>query len=306
MSLNSEADWNGCLEDVWQVENTKKAVTDQYLASLASKLGKGKAAPKKGRSKGKVQILDLDHAESGDDDFDEGLGGMEKESKFLEQLQNQYGHCQLCGTSKACKIAVSGAHHPLSNNKLCAWAQALSLGMHGVTLKTPPRDVKGQALFSMFFKISEVVTPFVPPVPPIQSPFGAMPLYMGMNLYGFMPWAMPGHTDPTNRPDPLPHAAQASRASTSTLAAAFPSSDPLDMGALNPYPEIHNFLHELNGYQPQRNLLGHISKFDDLDFYNLVLTASHTQSNSVCMPVNLLLTSHHANDTAHEFITYFH
>ncbi|KAJ6613923.1 hypothetical protein B0H10DRAFT_2221770 [Mycena sp. CBHHK59/15] len=83
LSLNSEADWNGCLEDVRQVENTKKAgtvvpvhilVTDQYLASLASKLGKGKAAPTKGRSKGKVQILDLDHAESGDDDFDEGLG----------------------------------------------------------------------------------------------------------------------------------------------------------------------------------------------------------------------------------------
>ncbi|KAJ6614351.1 hypothetical protein B0H10DRAFT_2221362 [Mycena sp. CBHHK59/15] len=85
MSLNSEADWNGCLEDVRQVENTKKAgtvvpvhilVTDQYLASLASKLGKGKAAPTKGRSKGKVQILDLDHAESGDDDFDEGLGAL--------------------------------------------------------------------------------------------------------------------------------------------------------------------------------------------------------------------------------------
>ncbi|KAJ6613929.1 hypothetical protein B0H10DRAFT_2221777 [Mycena sp. CBHHK59/15] len=83
LSLNSEADWNGCLEDVRQVENTKKAgtvvpvhilVTDQYLASLASKLGKGKAAPTKGRSKGKVQILDLDHAESGDDDFDEELG----------------------------------------------------------------------------------------------------------------------------------------------------------------------------------------------------------------------------------------
>ncbi|KAJ7447825.1 hypothetical protein FB451DRAFT_1375536 [Mycena latifolia] len=165
MTLDSESDWTGCLKDLRQVENSKKAgtiipvlilVTEQYLASLASKLGKNKgAATAKSRGKGgkaKVQILDLDHAESGDDDFDEGLGGMEAETKFVEQLQNEYGRCQLCGPSKACKITASGTHHPLSNNQLRAWAQALALGTHNVTLKTPPRDLKGQGLFSMFFK----------------------------------------------------------------------------------------------------------------------------------------------------------
>lgn len=75
--------------------------------------------------KGKIQIMDLDHAESDDDDFDEGLGEMEQEAKFLQLLQNEYGHCQVCGPTKVCKITMSGGHHPLSNNQQRAWAQSL-------------------------------------------------------------------------------------------------------------------------------------------------------------------------------------
>ncbi|KAJ7089151.1 hypothetical protein C8R44DRAFT_892529 [Mycena epipterygia] len=133
MTLNSEKDWQGCLDDVRQAEWAKKAgtiiavhivVSEQYIASLMAKLGKGKAAAGKTGRKFKVQILDLDHAESGDDDFDEGLGGMEKETKCLE-LQKHYGHCQLCGPTKVCKITVAGTHHPMSNNQQRAWSQAL-------------------------------------------------------------------------------------------------------------------------------------------------------------------------------------
>ncbi|KAJ7084107.1 hypothetical protein C8R44DRAFT_894251 [Mycena epipterygia] len=133
MTLNSEKDWQGCLDDVRQAERAKKAgtiiavhivVSEQYIASLMAKLGKGKAAAGKTGCKFKVQILDLDHAESGDDDFDEGLGGMEKETKCLE-LQKHYGRCQLCGPTKVCKITVAGTHHPMSNNQQRAWSQAL-------------------------------------------------------------------------------------------------------------------------------------------------------------------------------------
>ncbi|KAF8207506.1 hypothetical protein K438DRAFT_2077839 [Mycena galopus ATCC 62051] len=81
-SLITDEDWKGCLEDVRQAESGKKAsvlipvmilVTEQYLNSLSAKRGKAKPSIGKGRSK-KPVILDLDHAESGDDDFDDGLG----------------------------------------------------------------------------------------------------------------------------------------------------------------------------------------------------------------------------------------
>ncbi|KAJ7756497.1 hypothetical protein DFH07DRAFT_742574, partial [Mycena maculata] len=287
MSLDSDADWEGCLEDVRQAEKLKKGalipvhilVTDQYLASLLVKLGKGKnKAPAKVRGKTKVQILDLDHAQSDDDDFDEGLGPMEDEGKFLEQLQSQYGHCQLCGPTKACKITIDGSHHKLSNNQLSAWAKALTLGMHAVTLKTPPRDVKGQSLFSMFFKSAGPATAAMVPAiagAPLQAPFGP---YMGMNPYAFMPWGMPGpmgHPNASHQPTtpvaptPFPGVDCPSHASSSTLAAAFLSSDPPEMGALNPYPEIHDFLSKLHEHAPRRGLLGYIATFEDMDLYNI-------------------------------------
>jgi hypothetical protein len=72
-------------------------------------------------------VLDLEHAEDGDDDFDEGVEVMAAEAKFVEQLQSKYSNCQLCGWSKACKIDVSGNHHPLSNNQLRGWGRSLVL-----------------------------------------------------------------------------------------------------------------------------------------------------------------------------------
>jgi hypothetical protein len=94
-----------------------------------------------------------------------------------------------------------------------------------------------------------------------------------MNPYGMMPWAMPtmpnlfqGNPMTPITPTPAPPVAQASGSRTSP---AFPSSDPPDMGAVSPYPEITDFLHELDGYQSRRRLLDYVTIFDELDFYNI-------------------------------------
>ncbi|KAJ7141515.1 hypothetical protein C8R46DRAFT_1233643 [Mycena filopes] len=167
INLTSDADWDGCLEEVTDAERKKKAkisvsilVTEQYMALLRAKLNLNSVgAPQKGKKGGrKLPILDLEHAGSGDDDFDEGLGIMEKESKFLEQLQNHHGRCQVCGPSKACKIDRAANHHNLTNNQLRGWARSLAAGTHQVTLSQPPRD----ELFGMFHKNS-VSTPSAPP-----------------------------------------------------------------------------------------------------------------------------------------------
>ncbi|KAJ6540345.1 hypothetical protein B0H19DRAFT_1239731 [Mycena capillaripes] len=274
-SLSTDEDWKGCLEDVRQAESAKKAgvlipvmilVTEQYLNSLSVKRGKAKPSIGKGRSK-KPVILDLDHAESGDDDFDDGLGTMDHEIKCMEQLDNQYGHCQACGPTKFCKITVAGTHHHLTNGQRRAWAQALALGKNGVTLKTPPRDVAGQNLFGMFFK--SMPGEVGPPGPPMPSLFSGM-MPQQMMGYPYMPWGLPGHSHMSPMP-PIMSAAPSSfpHASTSALPAVIPSSDPPEMGALNPYPEIPNFLHELDGYNPRRNLLDYIPVFGALDYYNI-------------------------------------
>ena len=188
---------------------------------------------------------------------------MDKESKFLSQLQNQYGHCQLCGTTKACKITVAGAHHPLSNNQLSAWAKSLvcisfdfvirirltytqTLGKHGVTLRTPPRDVGGQNLFSMFFKTSHDA--IAPSAIPLQPQFGSMhsPYMMPPHFPYMSPWGMPGPTGNPYMAGPQPTNTTVtptgkSHASTSALPSTLPSSDPPDMDAPNPYPEISDF-----------------------------------------------------------------
>ncbi|KAJ7194964.1 hypothetical protein GGX14DRAFT_575965 [Mycena pura] len=284
MSLSTETDWKGCLEDVRQVENSKKSgtvipvmilVTEQYLASLNAKHGKAKAPVAKGRNK-KLPILDLDHTESGDDDFDEGAGSMEQENKCMEQLDNEYGHCQACGPTKLCKITIAGTHHHLSNNQRRAWAQALLLKKNGVTLKTPPRDIAGQNLFGMFFKSMLPVAI----QPAVQNPFASQPgpAFPGMPNYGaypypYMPWGMPGGLPHALPPiATVPHvdaSADTPRASGSRLPADVLSSDPPDMGALNPYPDISIFLRELDGREPRRKLLDYISVFDALDFYNI-------------------------------------
>ncbi|KAJ7099891.1 hypothetical protein B0H15DRAFT_770820, partial [Mycena belliarum] len=267
ISLSTDEDWTGCLAEVRAA--SKKAlhvqivVTEQYLLSLRAKLGIKGTAPAT-KSKKKVPLLDLEHAQSDEDDFDEGLGIMETEKKFLEQLQAKLGRCQRCGPTKSCKIDISGAHFNLRNNQLLAWSHSLAVGTRGVTLETPPNATA----FGMFFKNSNTTPRAVETAG--QPPFQPFPPYMGMNPYAMMPWgAMPApQLQPSTPITPSP-AVPAVVASGTRLAPAFPSSDPPDMGAVNPYPEIDEFLHQLDGFAPKRRLLSCIQNFEDLDFFNI-------------------------------------
>ncbi|KAF8133504.1 hypothetical protein K438DRAFT_1787644 [Mycena galopus ATCC 62051] len=272
INLGSASDWEGCLEEVTEAESKKNAkvsvviiVVDIYMNSLRAKLGLKSAGAKP--KKGKLPILDLEHAGSGDDDFDEGLGIMDKEVKCLEQLQNHHGRCQRCGPSLSCKIDRAGNHHQLTNPQMRGWARSLlqATGTHKVTLNNPPQD----DLFRMFHKISATPTTAAPEHPT----FPGMGQYMG---YPFMPpWAMQGppaagvfSSAPVTPSPAVSRPSHTSHASTSTLP-AFPSSDPPDMGALNPYTEIPEFIRQLHEYYPQRNLVQYIDRFGDLDYYNI-------------------------------------
>lgn len=48
-----------------------------------------------------------------------------------------------------------------------------------------------------------------------------------------------------------------------------PSSDPPDMDAANPYPEIGGFFIKLSVHHPKRDLTKYIALFEDLDFYHI-------------------------------------
>ncbi|KAJ7206579.1 hypothetical protein GGX14DRAFT_396964 [Mycena pura] len=112
ISISDETDWAGCLEEVTAMEKLKKGVvvsvriivSDQYLQSLLAQKGKGTAGGSK--KKGKLQILDLEHAGSDDDDFDDGPGVMVAEAKHLESLQKMHSRCQRCGPTKGVVVSV--------------------------------------------------------------------------------------------------------------------------------------------------------------------------------------------------------
>ncbi|KAJ7767901.1 hypothetical protein DFH07DRAFT_736526 [Mycena maculata] len=310
INLTSEEDWQGCQEDVREAEDKKKGAkitvsiivslqvrlihslrSFQYLASLRVKLGVT-GAGKAGKSK-KIVIMDLEHAGSGDDDFDEGVGILVKEGKHLEQLQNQYGHCQRCGTSKSCKIDMAGNHHHLTNGQLSAWSRTLAAGTHNVTLKTPPQA----DLFSMFFKKFGGGAP-PPAAEPLNPAFGNMGPFMGMNPYAYMPWGAPfgapanfgglSSHQPHTPMTPTPIAGPSAR-STPALLPAFPSSDPPDIGAINPYPEIAEFFRELDGYDPKRRLLDAVSNFEKLDYYNIDEIANIGKASEIAQIVGITI-----------------
>ncbi|KAJ7231239.1 hypothetical protein C8J57DRAFT_1533868 [Mycena rebaudengoi] len=186
----------------------------------------------KSKLKQKIQILDLEHAEEGDNNFDNGLGIMEKEKQFLTKLQAEFGHCQLCGPTKACKINVSGSHQKLSNQQLSSWALASATGTHNVILKMPLNN----DLFGTFFKKSRSVHEAAT----TNAPQPTYPQYM------------PQPYDTTDANDGQSPAYQASG---SKLTTSFPSSNPPELDTMNPYPEITDFIQKLQDYQPKQQLL---------------------------------------------------
>ncbi|KAJ7887161.1 hypothetical protein B0H13DRAFT_2534384 [Mycena leptocephala] len=259
------SDWAQTPTGRAKVISVKIIVADQYLHSLRMKRGAKMTGPKV-NGKQKNHILDLDHTQCGDNEFDDKLDIIDKEQRYLEQLNSQRGKCQLCGPTKTCKITVAGAHYHLSNTQLRAWSHSLAVGTHDVTLTTPPNDT----LFSMFFEN--------PKAAPVESASAPIPLaqYMAMNPInplGLVPWAMPTmsppfHGNPTTpiMPTPTP---LADWATSSEVCPTLPSSDLADTVSANSYPEISYFLKKLNELQPRRRLLKCIPKFDELDFYNI-------------------------------------
>jgi hypothetical protein len=133
IGLTSNVNWDGLLDDIitagkkdvkvhiYMMEQVSLVMClcrflsisySQYIASLWAKLSIKPMRPKQ-KGKSKIQILDLEHKGSGDNnDFNECLGIMEKEKQLLEQLGTKLGNCQLCRPGKMCKITT---HHKLSN-----------------------------------------------------------------------------------------------------------------------------------------------------------------------------------------------
>ncbi|KAJ7303474.1 hypothetical protein DFH08DRAFT_977161 [Mycena albidolilacea] len=177
--------------------------------------------------------------------------------------EKHYGSCELCGPTKACKIAANGTQQALSNNQLRAWSHCLAAESSGVTLQTPPNA----KLFPMFFKKSAFASgSAAPPANPMQqAQFCAPGQYMPMgNPFGYpyvggMPPLFSGGHPGIQAPHvpPLP--------SGSLL----PSSDPPDMDAANPYPEIGAFFIKLSVHHPRRDWTKYIALFEDLDFFHI-------------------------------------
>ncbi|KAJ7230137.1 hypothetical protein GGX14DRAFT_507989 [Mycena pura] len=277
IDLESEDDWGGCLEDVTVAEAKKNVsitiiVSDRYMASLRATRGGRRGAGSKGKSKQPPPLLDLEHAESGDDDFDDGLGIMEKETKSLQQLQKHHASCRLCGDTKACKVDRAGNHHHLTHSQLRGWARALAANTYDVTLVKPPRD----ELFTMFHAHGNRAGPGAKSAAAAgpSSHMAAMQPMLGMPPYQYMPWAQFGHglaiPGTPDTPTPEPRSFRPTEASSSSaVASAFLSSDPPDLDAANPYALISDFISRLDQHAPKRALPACLSRIEDQDFYHI-------------------------------------
>lgn len=61
------------------------------------------------------------------------------------------------------------------------------------------------------------------------------------------------------------------------------------MGALNIYPQISEFLKQLDAYEPHRNLLNHIMTLETLDFYNIDEIAGLGNAEEIVRVTNITL-----------------
>ncbi|KAJ7923691.1 hypothetical protein B0H13DRAFT_2400983 [Mycena leptocephala] len=244
INLGSSSDWEGCLEEVTEAESKKNAkvsvviiVVDIYMNSLRAKLGLKSAGAKP--KKGKLPILDLEHAGSGDDDFDEGLGIMDKEVKCLEQLQNHHGRCQRCGPH--CRVKSIARETTTSSPTPAAWLGAITRRRPTTAASEQPPFLGWDSTWGTRSchrgqcKHRQLQVFFQCTCYPLAGCLSSLPRLSCINIYS----------------------------------TRLPSSDPPDMGALNPYTEIPEFIQQLNEYCPQRNLVQYIDRFGDLDFYNI-------------------------------------
>ncbi|KAJ6583320.1 hypothetical protein B0H10DRAFT_2234863 [Mycena sp. CBHHK59/15] len=95
---------------------------------------------------------------------------------------------------------------------------------------------------------------------------------------------MSGQLSTAVTPSPLPRGNHL--ASTSALG-GMPSSDPPEMGALNPYPEIADFFRKVDVHYPRRCLLNLISNFDDQNYFNIEEIATLGSADAISRAVSI-------------------
>lgn len=122
----------------------------------------------------------------------------------------------------------------------------------------------------MFRKVRSGQPAAEPPETPVaaaMTPFMALAQAGMMNPFAFMPWTVPPAAPTPATPSlspllPIP-------AHSKTTQVVIPSSDPPDMDVANPYPEICDFITDLDKRHPRRMLFRHIAHFEDNDYYNI-------------------------------------
>ncbi|KAL0572031.1 hypothetical protein V5O48_009927 [Marasmius crinis-equi] len=265
MKLGSAENWTGCVEDALDEMSRGKKISitispgQWYLDSLQKTLkqnGKKKANSASGsRSQGQKNkasssrnFVDLNDSDASNDE-----GGseelMEGEKKQMTQLDMVLSKCQKCGPSVFCKVDKHGSHVGLTFSQRRAWAVALALGTHGVALKTPPKSDDFMQ-FHATSSLPETTVASTASTP--QSQFTAVsdrinlaltPLVkagaaqlqsQAMNYY---------HPDPST---PTP----ASRTQHAQYEMAAPSSNLPNYDDIIPFPEIQQFLMDLQQKKP--------------------------------------------------------
>ncbi|KAJ3769016.1 hypothetical protein FB446DRAFT_706576 [Lentinula raphanica] len=169
IALESKDDWAACIEDVISSHSccpkTQQlapidlvvVISEQYLKSLHAHQHPSSSTKAKGcHGKSKitvVKILNLDGSNDEDVEFDAGkddedTGTSTSLLSNAEKLKNMLRQCQKCGQEKMCKIDVQGNHTKVTFQMLHPWVKALAAEVHGVTLKSPPKN----DMFSRFFR----------------------------------------------------------------------------------------------------------------------------------------------------------
>ncbi|KAJ3772329.1 hypothetical protein FB446DRAFT_788820 [Lentinula raphanica] len=322
IALESKDDWAACIEDVISSHSrrpkTKQlapidlvvVISEQYLKSLHAHQhpsSSTKAKGRHGKSKIKaVKILNLDGSDNEDVEFDAGkddedtgastslLSNAEKE--WMEKLKNTLRQCQKCGREEMCKIDIQGNHTKVTFQMLCPWVKALAAEVHGVTLKSPPKN----NMFSRFFcgpakdststlSISMDLpphasdqTPSTPApsalTPSTLAPGAPMPTYIPMP----MPIQLPGHQ--------ISSPYSGSHISPSTLSPLRPpmiSSDPPETLSENKYDTVCEFLGALHQLEPRRQLDSFIVKFEQEDYWNIDGIAAMSKTELMAAPFGL-------------------
>ncbi|KAJ7580329.1 hypothetical protein C8J56DRAFT_1057968 [Mycena floridula] len=266
ISLQSEDDWEGCLDEIDGVDK-KKTVTvqitvpEQYMISLRHNVkgSKKSSVTTKGRAKA-MPLLDLDNDDEDDDDGGDVSAFIEREKEKMVELDRKLSQCVSCGPSKFCKIDKAGRHHHLSFLLRKIWSAALAAEKQGVTLDRPPKD----DLFGMFFSAKATTEPEIPG--PIAAPGMTAPPYMYPPYYPPPhPSMYAGYHTPGSQLSSSSHKRR--QPSSSPVREVMASSDPFEQASQ--YPSIQDFLKDLDLMDTRCRYQRYKAAFEDKDYFHI-------------------------------------